>query len=119
MKINTLLLSLLLMLQGCTTMEPVVTRPADVAPQIRAHLAVGDDVAIVTADGVKHRFKITAVDANTISGRNVSIPIDTIVGVKSREFSAGNTAALAGGLVLTTLVLLVMAISATPIMVGG
>jgi hypothetical protein len=120
MKPNALLLSILLMLQGCTTMEPVVTGPEDVAQQIRAsHLAKGDDVAIVTADGTKHRFKITAIDATTISGKNVSIPIDTIVGLKSREFSAGNTVVLAGGITLTMLVLFYAALASTAFMVGG
>ena len=120
MKTNALLLSLLLILQGCTTMEPVVTGPEDVAQQIRAsHLAKGDDVAVVTSDGLKHRFKITAIDANTISGKNVSIPIDTIVGLKSREFSAGNTVVLAGGITLTMLVLFYAALASTAFMVGG
>ena len=120
MKTSALLLSLLLILQGCSTMEPVVTGPEDVAQQIRAsHLAKGDDVAIVTADGTKHRFKITAIDATTISGKNVSIPIDSIVGLKSREFSAGNTVVLAGGITLMMLVLFLVALSTTPIMVAG
>jgi ABC-type uncharacterized transport system permease subunit len=94
-------------------MKPVATQPADLGRQISAgHLvAVGDDVEVVTADGAKHRFRIAVIDKVTINGADVTIPIDTIVGLRVRKFSEGKTALMAGGISASLIALFVTAMS--------
>ena len=84
---------------GCTSLRPVQV-PAD---QIHERIAageivhVGDRVRIATADGKRHEFRVTAVTADTISGKKIDIPITDVVAVETRKFSGGKTAALGGG----------------------
>ncbi len=85
-----------LVVSGCTTLEPVVGGE-------RLHeristgnvIEVGDSIKIVTAGGAIHKFKVSAITADRITGRDIELPIDDIVFVERREFSRGKTIALA------------------------
>jgi|GEM_PF-1416522 len=98
MKVMSAMLSVLLILGGCTSMQPAKVHPDVLEQQLRAGrlVAVGDDVEIVTHDDQRHRFRVTGIDNNTIEGKAIAIPIDSIKGLKTREFSAEKTALLAG-----------------------
>ena len=108
---------LLFLLTGCTGLQPVELPPHELQQQIRAGelVAIGDRVLIATDDGQRHRFRITAMDDNTISGRNERLQITTIIALESREYSGGRTAALVGSSIL---VYQIMAAMAASIMIG-
>jgi hypothetical protein len=108
----SVMVSVLLILAGCTSMKPVATETAAIEQHIASgDVAVGDDVEIVTVDDQRHRFRVTAVDAATISGDGINVPIESIVGLKTREFSYGKSAGLAGGVTLTMIGLFLLAAS--------
>ncbi len=88
---------------GCSTMKSAATQPVELQQKIRSGgvVAVGDRVAIVTSDGREYRFVVTDIDNTHIGGKGVQIPIDTIEGLRVREFSAGRTVALATGIGVT------------------
>jgi hypothetical protein len=109
---------LLLALGACTSLKPVAAEPADLQRQIRTGglVAVGDDVVLVTTRKREYRFRVTALDADTIRGGEDVVPIDSIVGLQSRKVDVGQTATLVGGLTLgALLVLLFVALSSVPI----
>lgn len=56
----------------------------------------GDRVQLITADEAVHEFRVTAVDldAGLIKGKDEAVRIADIVGVETRELSAGKTAAI-------------------------
>lgn len=121
MNARSLMVSMLLVLVGCTSMKPVATQPSDLGRQISAgHLvAVGDDVEVVTADGEQHRFRVTAVDEGAIRGTEITIPIDTIADLRVRKFSEAKTALLAGGVTVSVIGLFVTAMSGLAIAAMG
>ena len=90
---------LLTLLGGCTTVTSPVEGSVDIPGKIREEqlVEVGDDVIIRTADDAVYEFKVTGVDNETIKGKEESVAIDDIVGLQTREFSAGKTAGLVGG----------------------
>jgi hypothetical protein len=87
-------------LMGCTMLQPIAGTP----PELRQRIATGellksgDGVAIGTADGREYKFTVKAVDSGTIHGKHDSIPIDQVMFVHKREFSAGKTACLVLGI---------------------
>ena len=93
---------------GCTTLKPVEMPPEQLHDLIsRGEVAqVGDRIKVVTADGSHHELRVTAVTDDSIAGGDIDIAIADIIALKTREFSGGKTAALAGG---TYLVYSVMA----------
>jgi hypothetical protein len=94
---------IILVASGCTTLKPVEMSPEQLHERISAGeiIEVGDSVKIVTADGAIHKFKVTAISADHIAGKDIKLPIVDIVAVETREFSGGKTTALtAGGLAL-------------------
>lgn len=116
---------------GCTTVRPIEATPDALHERIRQGdlIKVGDAVNIFTEDEKEHRFLVTAIDADTIQGEGsppasydprrgttesqrtkVTIPIDSIVAVQTREVSVGKTALLAGG--ITGLMLLIFIVTA-------
>jgi hypothetical protein len=98
---------------ACTTMRPIEAPPAEVQRIIIEEnvLKVGERVKLVTEDGTVHQFKIVAVDldARLVHGKNVSVPIDEVVAVETREVSVGKTAALAGGVAAVWIITLILA----------
>ncbi|MDH3752045.1 MAG: hypothetical protein OEU40_15780 [Gammaproteobacteria bacterium] len=102
---RTTLIGLLVILvaSGCTTLKPAEMSLEQLHEQIFAGniIEVGDSVKIVTADGAIHKFKVSAITANRITGKDIELPIADIVAVETREFSRGKTTALAAvGVVL-------------------
>jgi hypothetical protein len=84
---RTILLIIILACAGCTTLQPLAGDPLQ-------HLKVGDRVAIVTQDHLKHRFRVKSIDASVVTGASQTVPIDQIVSVQRRQFSLGKTLAL-------------------------
>jgi hypothetical protein len=76
----------------------------------------GDRVKLVTADGSVHAFRVTQIDVDDglVIGKEESVPIADIIAVETREVSVGKTAALSGGLVgVSMIILLLIAAGAT------
>ncbi len=61
------------LLPGCATL-PVSPLPEE----IRWSVQVGDRVHVVTKDGEKHRFKVTAINEDSLVGKKQVIPFDQI-----------------------------------------
>ena len=107
---------------GCTSLQTIEAPPDKLHEQIRHEslVKVGDKVRIITDDKKEYQFVVTAISENEIRGKDVTIPIDRITAVETHQFSAGKTAALAGGItgtVLIVLALLLMSMGA--VMTGG
>jgi hypothetical protein len=94
-------LSMTATVMGCTTLHPVAGTSRELRQRIATGelLRSGDRVAIGTTDGREHAFTVKAVDPGTIRGKHDSIPIDQVVFVHKREFSAGKTLCLVLGIV--------------------
>lgn len=92
----------ILLMSGCSTVTPVEMTPEQVQQKISTGevIAVGDAVKVATSNGEIYNFKVTAITSQQILGDEVEIPIEEVVAIETREFSAGKTAALAGGTVL-------------------
>jgi len=86
-------------LAGCASVRPVETTPQRLQAQIRHEglLKVGDSARIFTLDEKEHRFVVTAIDADAIRGNDVTIPINSVIAVQTREVSAGKTGLLTDG----------------------
>jgi hypothetical protein len=87
---------------GCTTLRPIEGTPTELQQRLNSGdlLESGDRVSIVTADYKTHVFKVTAVSASSIEGRRQAVPVDQVVSVQRRQFSAAKTLVLAGACVL-------------------
>jgi hypothetical protein len=114
MDARLLLVTVLLLLAGCTSMSAIKSKTADLGTQIRSGhvVAHGDNVEIVTTDGQQHRFRVTTIDETTVNGSEISVPIDTIAELKVRKFDEGKTAGLIGGITATVVGLWLLAVSA-------
>ena len=102
---------------GCTSLQTIDAPPDQLHQQIRHEsvVKVGDKVRIVTKDQEEHQFVITALDENEIRGADVTIPIDSIATLETREFSTGKTVLLGvsiTGTVLLIATLLLIAVAA-------
>ena len=90
-----------LILSGCTTLKPIETSPEELQRRIVEEqlLSPGDKVRIVTSDGTTHKLTSKQIDLEnrTVGDTKQQIPIDEILAVETKEFSAGKTALLAGG----------------------
>jgi hypothetical protein len=91
---------------GCTSLQTIEAPPDRLHEQIRHEnlVKVGDKVRIITEDQKEHQFVVTAINEDEIRGDDVTIPIDSIVTVETRQFSAGKTTLLAGGITGTLLI---------------
>jgi hypothetical protein len=93
------LLAITLSISACTSLQPTQAASSEeVRRQITQENLIepGDRVKVVTADGSVHEFRVTAVDrdAGLIKGKDEEVRIDDVVGLETREFSLGKTAAL-------------------------
>ena len=86
---------------SCTSLKPTEATPEQIQQRITHEnlLELGEKVELVTSDGVVHEFRITDIDyeQGLVIGKNESVPVNDIVAVKTREFSMGKSAVLAGG----------------------
>ena len=84
---------------GCTTLEPIEMPPEELQEYISEGdlIEPGDVVKVVTSDGERHKFKVTATTADRITGKSKEVLISDIVAIETREFSGGKTALLAAG----------------------
>ena len=124
---------------GCTNLQPIEASAKTLQERIRQGeiIKVGDSVSIFTEDEKEHRFVVTGIDADEIHGEGappasydhrrgpvaeqrtlITIPIDSIVGVQTREFSVGKTAVLTGGIV-GILMLIGMAIGSAAVLAAS
>ena len=110
-KLICALLSILLM-AACSTVKPIEMTPEQVQQKISAGeiVAVGDKVRVATSDGEVYNFKVTALTTQQIMGDEIKIPIDEVVAIGTREFSAGKTTALAGGTVVLWAIIVAVAL---------
>ena len=92
---------------GCTSLQTIDAPPDKLHEQIRHEdiVKIGDKVRIVTEDQNEHQFVVTAINENEISGEEVTIPIDSIVTLETREFSTGKTVLLSVGITGTVLLI--------------
>lgn len=104
---------------GCSTLKPIDMSPEQLHDQISRGEIVkaGDSVRIVTIDGETHKFRVTAITSDQISGKDTTIPIANIVALETRVFSGGKTAALTAGSVV--LLYVIAAAVASAALVGG
>jgi capsular polysaccharide biosynthesis protein len=101
----------ILLASGCSTVTPVEMTPEQVQKKIS--IGVGDTVKIATSNGEVYNFKVTAVTNQQILGDDIEIPIEEVVAIETKEFSAGKTAALAGGTVLLWAIIVAVALGGT------
>jgi hypothetical protein len=92
---------------GCTSLQTIEAPPDRLHEQIRHEnlVKVGDKVRIITEDQKEHQFVVTAINEDEIRGDDVTIPIDSIVTVETREFSTGKTVLLGVGITGTVLLI--------------
>jgi hypothetical protein len=85
------------MIEGCTTLQPIANRPADLSQHFNdgGVLKPGDRVVVTTTSGVKHQFRVSSVHDGAIYGDLDPIPFSEIASVERRETSASKTAILA------------------------
>jgi hypothetical protein len=96
-----LLLAVLIICAGCTTLRPIEGSPTELAQRLNSGelLKTGDRVLIITTDQKQHRFTVKSVGADLIEGLSESIPVEQISSLEKRQFSRGKTIALVGGIV--------------------
>ena len=92
---------------GCTTLQSKQLPPEALQAQIRNGSVVqtGDEVSIVTKDGEEHTFRVAAVGTDAITGTldggaSVTVPIDDVLSLRTREISLGRTALAVAGVYL-------------------
>ena len=109
---NTLLkfISILVIINliGCTSLQTIEAPPDKLHEQIRREniVKIGDKVRIITEDQKEYQFVVTAIYEDNIRGEDVTIPIDSIVTLETREFSTGKTVLLGVGITGTVLLVL-------------
>jgi len=89
------------------------------AQQSEQIVEVGDRVRIFTEDGKEHQFQVTSIDANHISGESVTIPVDSIIALETREISIGKTTLLAGGTLGVAFILFLVLIAPVVFLAPG
>ena len=103
-----LLLMLVTLMLGCTTLQPMADNPESLRNELRSGKVVkpGDKVSVVTRDGLTRLLIVTALDKSTLKGHPegkgmesevIAIPIDDIVHMEQKRFSVAKTAAYTGG----------------------
>ncbi|HEY5624411.1 MAG TPA: hypothetical protein VIV14_11675 [Gammaproteobacteria bacterium] len=107
---------------ACTTLEPTEATPEELQRLILSEqlLEPGERVRIVTADETVHEFRIADIDVlqRLVIGDDLTVPVDEIVAVDTREVSIGRTALLAGGLAYGIGAIIAVAI-APAVLLGG
>ncbi|GAA6173779.1 hypothetical protein NBRC116592_34490 [Colwellia sp. KU-HH00111] len=106
MNISKLLFTALLVfiLGGCSSMKAIDTVHVNSHAELTKYLEVGDEVIVITKQGITHELSITDIHADAISGGEVKILIADIEKINKKEFSLLKT----GGLILGILSIVVM-----------
>jgi len=78
---------------GCTSLQSIDAPPNKLHEQIRHEniIRAGDKVNIITETQKEHKFVVTAINDDEIHGKDVTVPIDSIVSVQKHEFSSNKT----------------------------
>jgi hypothetical protein len=108
-----LFLALMILLTGCTAMQPLADNADSLRIELRSGEAIkpGDKVRVVTRDGLSRLLIVTTLDKNTLVGHPegverpdavVSLPIDDIVFMEGKKVSVGKTAAYTSGFTVGT-----------------
>jgi hypothetical protein len=116
------LLAALMAFAGCTTLRPIQGTPAELQSRISSSglLTRGDRVSIVTIDAKTHKFRVHAISEGIVQGSKDRVPVEQIVSVQRREFSAAKTFVLAGcGLAFAGLIIYAAAHAAPAFALGG
>ena len=106
--LSILLLALVCLLGGCTTLRPIDVDAVTLHQKIRSGEAVktGETIRAITSDGVAHLLFITKVNAKVIEGHppgaradvtETVLPIDDILLVEVSRLSAENPKRFASG----------------------
>ena len=95
------MLAVLVALAGCTSLQRVSAEPEDLPDRIRAGdlVRAGDRIAVTTGDGTQYAFTVAHLDAETLSGDGVRVPIDDVVTLRTERIDVVRTAGAAGGAV--------------------
>ena len=108
-----LIIAIFITTSGCTTLKPVEMSPEELQGRIAAGeiIEVGDRIKVVTSDGTVHKFEVSGISSDRVSGKDVELPVTDIIAVETREFSGGKTTALvAGGTLIYILVGIAVAV---------
>lgn len=95
-----ILLTIIIINAGCTTLRPIEGNPAELQQRLRAGelLEPGDRVLIVSSDQKSHRFRVTSMGPSEIVGKKDSVAVAEVVSLQKRQFSRGKTIALVAGI---------------------
>jgi hypothetical protein len=90
---------ILVIISGCATLKPVELAPEQLHEKIFSGNVVqeGDNIRVITSDGMRHKFKVKAITKDHIVGKDINIPISDLVALETSEFSGGKTTLLVGG----------------------
>ena len=106
---TAVLLSLSVVVAGCTTMQSVEMSSDALRTAVRAGEVgrPGQQVVVVTADGEQHAFTYQSVDTaqdvvrgEAASGEAVAVPIEDIVALRMQATDGGRTAMVVIGALL-------------------
>jgi hypothetical protein len=93
----TVTLLIVLSLVGCTTFKPIDLESfADPGREID----VGDTVLVQTSAGQTVKFTVTAIDSNSLHGKDHEILFDDIEEIQVRQSQEGINRVLAGGMLI-------------------
>jgi hypothetical protein len=116
-------LLLVLLVTACATVEPIEAPPEELRRLITEEslLEPGERVQLVTSDGVRHKFRVSAVDldAGVVRGFEAEVPIADLVAVETRKVAVGRTAALAAGLYVGIGAIIAIAVAPALILGAG
>ncbi|KGJ99086.1 hypothetical protein [Thalassotalea sp. ND16A] len=99
MNISKILFTILfvLLLGGCSSLKAVDTIHVNSHSELVKYIEVGDEVLVVTKQGVTHEFIIKAINSDAIAGDEVKIPFTDIEKMNKKEFSLLKTGGAVGG----------------------
>ncbi len=99
MRTTAAVAAIALLLGGCTSLKPVESPPEELREQVRNGQIVrpGERVSLTTDDGATHVFDVLEVTDSAVRGDAVSIPVDSIVSVRTQRADPARTALAAGG----------------------
>jgi len=100
---------------GCTSLRSIEAQPEDLPGWIRSEhiLKVDDEIRVITQGGKEYQFRVTSVDATSVHGDGITIPIDSITNLETEKINGGKTALLFGG--IGSIMLLVLFVIIAPV----
>jgi hypothetical protein len=91
---------------ACTSPQPVPSDPA----YIRAWVRTGDHVRIVLRDGELLKFKVIESSADSLVGKDQSVPYEEILQIEVKRYDDRKTSWLVGVIVIGMSALLIITI---------